>query len=320
MCESVNNANFSVVTPSYNNIDGLRRCIGSVRGQSNAGLEQIVMDGASTDGTVAWLTGLQQPEDVALTARIESSAHALRWRSAPDHGMYDAIGKGWELARGEILSWLNCDEQYLPGTLARVAQVFTDDPGADVVFGDTIIVAPDGVPLASRREIPLRPGYLKNGFLYALSCATFFRRRLRDEGLLRLDGRYRYAADMELVLRLLSVKKRVRHIPFALALFGVDGGNLSATQAAAMAQEVEAIRKTYRAVPRPLRVPYRAMRCLERLVSGCYRPASVSYDFALDEVPSYRHIPPTRIGFRFSYVRTVRQLAGGRAPKSPRDC
>lgn len=305
---------FSVVTPSYNSAAALRRCVGSVRGQSHAGVEHIVMDGGSTDGTVAWLTQWQETEPRGKQGAPEPVARSFRWASAPDRGMYDAIGKGWAQARGDVLSWLNCDEQYLPGTLARVAQAFIDDPGTDVVFGDTLIVAPDGTPLASRREIPLRCGYVKNGFLYALSCATFFRRRLWTDGLLCLDSRYRYAADMELMLHLLSAKKKIRHIPACLALFGVDGGNLSATQARAMAGEVEAIRHSYHALPGPLRPPYRALRCLERLIAGCYRTEAVSYAFAVDEAPHYRDIPPTPVGFRFSYARAARQLAAGNHP------
>ncbi len=296
---------FSIVTPSFNNLASLRRCMGSIRGQTGVAVEHIIVDGGSTDGTVDWLAGWQP-----------LGPTALRWSSGPDQGMYDAIGKGWERAQGDVLSWLNCDEQYLPGTLARVKQAFAEDPRADVVFGDTIIVAPDGVPLASRREVPLRLNYLKNGFLYALSCATFFRRRLWTNGLMRLDNRYRYAADMELMLHLLSEKTRVRHIPFPLALFGVDGGNLSSTQASVMAQEVESIRQTHHALPRPLRGLYRALRCLERLARGCCRTRTVSYDFAWDEEPHYRRIPPTRVGFRFSYARATRQLAA-RAPRSP---
>ncbi len=300
---------FSVITPSYNNARALRRCMGSVRGQSHAGVEHIIMDGGSTDGTVAWLTQRHDTGADRATAPAGPAAYSFRWTSAPDRGMYDAIGKGWEQARGDVLSWLNCDEQYLPGTLGRVAQAFAQNPGADVVFGDTIVVAPNGTPLASRPEIPLRWGYLKNGFLYAMSCATFFRRRLWNDGLLRLDSRYRYAADMDLMLHLLSARKRIRHIPFTLALFGVDGSNLSSTQAPAIAREAEMIRQTYHAVSRPLRVPYRALRCLERLVRGCYRTRAVSYDFALDEVPHYRHIPATRVGFRFTFARAARQLA-----------
>lgn len=304
--------NFSVVTPAYNSLQHLRRCIGSVRGQAGVEVEHLVMDGGSSDGTADWLKRWRAAGAHDAPDSGAPSAYTFRWTSAPDHGMYDAIDRGWQRARGDVLSWLNCDEQYLPGTLARVAQIFDGDPGVDAIFGDTIVVAPDGSPLAARREIPLRRSYLKNSFLYASSCATFFRRSLWTDGLLRLDSRYRYAADMELMLQLLAAKKRIRHIPYTLSLFGVDGGNLSSTQFDAMAVEVRAIQKTHRAMPSLLRIPYRALRCIERLFRGCYRPVFLSYDFALDETPRYRHIQPTRTGFRFTYARAARQLAARR--------
>ena len=290
---------FSIITPARNGLDHLRRCIGSVRGQVGMEAEHLVMDGGSTDGTVAWLTQWQ-------------SGRSLEWTSGPDRGMYDAIDKGWERAQGDVLSWLNCDEQYLPGTLARVAEAFASDPSLDVVFGDTLIVAADGSPVAARREIPLRAPYVKNGFLYALSCSTFFRRRLWDQGLLRLDNRYRYAADMDLMLRLLANGKKVSHVPFYFGLFGVDGGNASSTRAGEMAKEIELVRQCHDAQPPALRLPYRALRCLERLLRGCYRSATANYAFALDEEPHYRQFQSARVGFRFTYARAARRpLAAG---------
>jgi hypothetical protein len=205
---------------------------------------------------------------------------------------------------------LNCDEQYLPGTLARVAEVFRKNPAADVVFGSMLIVGPDGQPLAARREVPLRTLYVKNAFLYAPTCATFFRRRLWDCGLLRLNTAYRYAADMDLMLRLLTARRRVVHIRDYLSLFGVDGGNLSTVHAAKMDAEAESIRRAYQAWPSRLRLWVRLARCVERLLRGCYRSDMVAYDFATDEQPNSRHFPASKIGFRFTYQRAALQLVG----------
>src|SRR5205809_81991 len=88
----------SVITPSFNMLEFLKRCHRSVADQG-VHLEHIVMDGGSSDGTAEWLAG----SDVSL------------WQSASDAGMYDAVNKGLQLASGDILAYLNCDEQYLPG-------------------------------------------------------------------------------------------------------------------------------------------------------------------------------------------------------------
>ena len=85
---------FSIVTPVMNGMPQIRRCVGSVRGQKEAGCEHIIQDGGSSDGTVEWLK--TQPH--------------LRVCAEADMGMYDAINRGWSRAAGEVLSWLNADE------------------------------------------------------------------------------------------------------------------------------------------------------------------------------------------------------------------
>jgi glycosyltransferase involved in cell wall biosynthesis len=285
----------SIVTPCFNALGALPRCVGSVRGQVGVACEHLVQDGGSRDGTSEWAR--QQPDLATI--------------SEPDQGMYDAINRGWSRARGDILSWLNADEQYTPGTLARVTEAFDGHTGADVVWGDTLIVGPAGDPIAARREIPLRAAYVKNGFLYALSCSVFFHRRLWDEGLLRFDPAFRLAGDADLVLRLLAAGRRFIKIRGYLGLFGVDGGNLSVVQAERMEAEGRLVRERHRACASALgRRAVLACRHLERIVHGCYRPDTVDYAFALNERPDYRHIRASRIGGRFSYDKQ----AGGDAP------
>lgn len=286
---------FSIITPARNGASNLRRCIGSVRGQTGVIREHIIRDSSSIDGTVKFLSR------TAPGGQLASPPYRLTWVSEPDGGMYDAIQKGWETASGQFLSWLNVDEQYLPGTLETVLQAFTMHPKVDVIFGDTIVVDGDGNPVAARREIPLRELYLRNGFLYALSCATFFRRRLLESGQLSFASGFRMAADMELMLRLLRHGARVMHLGGYLSLFGVDGKNLSVTHADQGAREAAEIYQLYGALPRWARGLPMLGRRLERLVRGCYRSERVAFDFAEDEIPNYRHVQPTKLGSRFTF-------------------
>ncbi len=280
------NPQFSIVTPCFNGRALLPRCVGSIRGQKDVTFEHLIHDGGSSDGTVEWL-------------RTQEN---LAWRSKKDAGMYDAINNGWSRARGEFLSWLNADEQYLPGTLARVARAFRENPQADVVWGDTIIVDPDGNPIAARREIPLRATYVKNGFLYALSCSYFFHRRLWDEKILPFDLSFRVAGDADLMMRLLTVRRRFVKLDAYLGLFGVDGSNLSVKQKQRMDDEGAIIRQRYHAFGSvALRKLVRAVRCVERLLAGCYRNDNPAFDFATDEKPSYRRVTCLRVTARFSY-------------------
>lgn len=280
---------FSIATPTFNCLSQLKSCVGSVRRQQGVEVEHLVQDGGSTDGTPAWL----------------AAQTGLKAVSERDAGMYDAINRAWARGRGDVFAWLNADEQYLPGTLAHVASVFDQHPEIDMLFGDTLIVNHDGRLLAARREIPLRAWYVKNGFLYALSCSLFFRSRLVEKGWLKFDTSYRLAGDFDLMLRLLAQGARCRHVSRYYALFGITGDNLSMNPR--MEQEGEEIKRRNHALqPRALRVIPRAGRAIERVLRGCYLPDRVTYDFVLDETGAHRSYENVLAHFRFSWKNVER--------------
>src|SRR5678815_4420793 len=115
---------FSIITPSFRSGEWLKLCIASVADQEGVTFEHIVQDSVSDDGTLDWL-----PHDSRVHAFIEK-----------DKGMYDAVNRGFKRARGEILAYVNCDEQYLPGALAAVDSYFSEHPEIDVVFADAVVV------------------------------------------------------------------------------------------------------------------------------------------------------------------------------------
>ena len=274
---------FSIATPTRNALDKLKRCVGSVRGQSEVSHEHLVQDAQSSDGTSAWLAGQSD----------------LLGCSEADAGMYDAINRAWAMSSGEFLSWLNADEQYLPGTLKRVEVYFDANPDVDVVFGNYVVCDPLGRPVALRREIPFRRFYVVNSFLNTQSCTLFFRRRLYERGALTLNTRYRYAADKELMLRLAAAGIVIRRIPDYLAVFGIDGSNLSTHPRAA--EESEAIRLAYGAFRfLPLRYLALGARRIERLLTGGYRKDVFRYRYAVDEIPNYVEFKSARLGGRYS--------------------
>src|SRR6187399_1388121 len=106
----------SIVTPSFRNSNWLKLCIASVADQQGVEVEHIVQDAGSDDGTLDWLPG-----DSRVKAFVET-----------DSGMYDAINRGFRRATGDILAYLNCDEQYLPGALATVRDFFEKNPDVEV--------------------------------------------------------------------------------------------------------------------------------------------------------------------------------------------
>ncbi len=169
---------FSIITPSFRNSNWLRLCIASVADQQGVEHEHIVQDACSDDGTQEWL-----PHDTRVQAFIEK-----------DNGMYDAVNRGWRRSTGEIVSYLNCDEQYLPGTLQAVQNFFTSHPKVDVLLPDTIVVDAEGRYLCHRPSlVPRWPGAWVRFNL--TTSSLFIRRRVLDEMGLYFDPRWRCLGD-----------------------------------------------------------------------------------------------------------------------------
>ena len=184
-------------------------CCGSVSDQG-VDYEHIVIDAASTDGTVEWLRGWQ---DVICI-------------SEKDDGMYDAINKGVRLAKGEIVSYLNCDEQYLPGTLRRVQEYFLAHPNVDILFGNALIIQPNGKLLAYRKSFIPRWPYVWGSFLYLYTSSMFMRRRIFESGVF-FEKNWKAAGDAEFVVRVLRKGFAARHVSEYFSAFMITGSNLS---------------------------------------------------------------------------------------------
>ncbi len=193
---------FSVVTPSYNQGNWIEGCIESVLSQGVDDFEHIVFDNCSTD------------ETAAIAAR---HSH-LQFHSERDRGQSHALNKALELARGEIVCWLNADDQYAPGAFDVVRREFTR-PEVDVIFGDAREVFFDGRPSEVRRA---RFGD-RDDFLYwwekrtdLLQPAVFFRRKLLARtGPLEED--FYIMMDTELWWRMTAIA-HFHYIPEVLAI------------------------------------------------------------------------------------------------------
>ncbi len=201
----------SIITPSFRNAEWLKLCIASVADQEGVEVEHIVQDAGSDDGTLDWL-----PQDPRVTAYVEK-----------DGGMYDAINRGLHRAKGGILAYLNCDEQYLPGVLARVHEFFQDHPDIDAVFADTIVVDPEGGFIAFRKAVRPLKHHIWVSHLPTFSCSTFFRRDLLDKHGLYFDTRWRDVGDADWVLRLLDLKVKTAVLRCFTSTFTRTGENMN---------------------------------------------------------------------------------------------
>ncbi len=204
------NAKISIITPSFNQGQFIEQTIQSVLSQNYPNLEYIVMDGGSTDNT---LDILKKYED------------KLKWFSEKDKGQSDAINKGLKMAYGDIVAWLNSDDYYLPGTLAKVATFFDKNSQAKWVSGDYQIVDEKGKDIHSfvigyKRLLRLFNSYSTLSFAnYIIQPSTFWRRELISE-IGYLNEEYRYCMDYDLWLRFMK-NYPLHIIPSPLSAFRV---------------------------------------------------------------------------------------------------
>lgn len=190
--------------------------------------------------------------------------------------MYDAINKGVVQAQGEIMGYLNCDEQYLPGALLAAKECFDRHPEMDLLYGDMLVTNPEGVLLAFRKSSPLRWPYVAASHLYIPSCTLFWRRRIVEAGFV-FNSRWRMQGDADFIVRVLRAGFKARRLRRYLATFIVSSTNLGATSEA-----LAEMRLARRGAPwwiRHFRWMWNAARLAEKGVSGAYfQPCPLEYE------------------------------------------
>ncbi len=201
---------FSIITPSFRNSAWLKLCIASVADQTGVELEHLVQDSCSDDGTQDWL-----PHDPRVKAFIEK-----------DGGMYDAVNRGYRRATGDILAYLNCDEQYLPGALATVKVFFTENPDVEVLIAGSIVTDGDGKYICHRHGMVPHPKYLWYRFP-ALTSSIFIRRRVIHERGIFFDTKWRDLGDFHWVMELLKQRVPMADDPVFTSVFADTGDNMN---------------------------------------------------------------------------------------------
>jgi hypothetical protein len=235
-----------------------------------------------------------------LTADILNAAHShaagqpsgryrFTYSIGNDGGMYDALNRAYAATGAPLIGHLNCDEQYLPGTLERVIDWFQQHPEHDLLFGGAVIIDPEGGYLSSR--LPVRPGplYIQLCHLPVLTASMFYRRRLIERTGRYFDPAFRSVGDADLVLRMLEHCKKSGVLREHLSLFVHSGDNLN-QQPVSREERV----KLGLRVPRHLRWLRPWIRLwfhVRKALSGAYRPRPFSYTYLSAEgAPRVYHI------------------------------
>ncbi len=195
----------SIITPSLNQGRFIEQTILSVLNQTYNNIEYIILDGGSTDNTIDIISSY------ARDARI-------KWFSEKDKGQYDAVNKGFMMAQGDIVGWINADDLYAESTIANIVKLFTEKDDVDIIYGKFYHIDENDTFL---RQMPARPYSFKwlRRFCFINPSVTFFRATVvQREGLL-IDNSISTYGDWDWFLRLAEAGKRFYFLPQFLGYF-----------------------------------------------------------------------------------------------------
>ena len=260
---------FSIVTPSFRNSDWLKLCIASVADQTGVELEHIVQDSCSDDGTGNWL-----PHDRRVKAFIEKDA-----------GMYDAVNRGYRRATGDILAYLNCDEQYLPGALAAVRDYFETHPEAEVLLAGSIITDGTGQYICHRQLLAPNARHIWFRFPF-LTSSVFLRRSVIAKRGLFFDTRWRDLGDFHWAISLLQNRVPIGVSDVFTSTFADTGENMNMKPNAI--REKAETEKMIPAWLRPFKLLWILNHRLRRYRAGHFNLDRTSYEIYTKQSPDRR--------------------------------
>jgi len=218
---------FSVVTVSFNQAEFVEHNIQSVLRQDYANYEHIIIDGGSLDDTT----------------EILSKYDHLNWISEQDKGQSDGLNKGFKKANGDIICWLNSDDELANGAFHSVSKYFLENPEELAVTGSLMRIDREG------RELFISPSreYTFEGLLNknkdVCQPSTFFRRSVLGKvGYLKED--LHYAMDYEFFLRITRLR-RIEGIPQVLAKFRIHDSSKTGKYGLKLLREQRKVRKEF---------------------------------------------------------------------------
>jgi glycosyltransferase involved in cell wall biosynthesis len=209
----------SVITITYNADRPLKKTIESIINQSNKEFEYLIVDGDSSDGTMAIVRDF---ESRVSEGEFGISPEQFRWISEPDEGLYDAMNKAINLAKSDFVWFINAgDKIYSPETLQQVVDAIDQNPDADVFYGQSIIIGQNDEILGERHRIApvkLTKKSLLDG-LVVCHQSVIVRRNIAPQ----YDLQYRLTADYDWMCRVLDASRKNVYIDGYLSKFQTAG-------------------------------------------------------------------------------------------------
>lgn len=219
----------SIITISYNNLEGLKDTYKSIHQQTFRDFEWIVVDGGSTDGTKQFLE--------------EHDSELSFWCSEPDKGVYNAQNKGTEKARGEYCIYMNSGDSFFADNVLE--KVFEKETDADIIYGNWMLIFEDGRALLGNAPEATDLAYFYDDNMCHQSML------IRTEAVKNrpYDESFRIYADWEEWLALLMQGKKFERRDLTICNFMVGGistgDNASAELKAERKAEIKRIQERY---------------------------------------------------------------------------
>lgn len=226
----------SIITPSFNQGKFIRRTIESVLSQDYPRIEYIIIDGGSTDNT----------EEI-----INEYRNSLIYISKKDDGQSDAINKGFKMAKGEIVGWLNSDDIYEPNCISKVVKEFVANDNIGLVYGEGYIIDENNEKVKKfeyTQDFDLWK--LVNYSDYIMQPTTFFKASLLQK-VDYLDVNLHYCMDWDLWIKLSNISE-VKYINAILACSREYGDTKTRTGKKARLEEICNLLKKYSGDKNPI--------------------------------------------------------------------
>ncbi|MEW6570834.1 MAG: glycosyltransferase family 2 protein, partial [Nitrospirota bacterium] len=231
--EIVHSPTISIVTPSYNQARYIGNTIESVLNQEgDFCVDYIIIDGNSTDNSIDII---EKYEGLLKKGKwpIQCKGIQYRWTSDNDRGQADAINKGFHIAKGGIVGWINSDDFYLPEAFKNIVRSLEENPEIDFIYGDGNVVNENGETQWEWLSRPFNLSLLKsyhfainNSANYIMQQSVFWRSRVFEK-IGFLDDSLHYGMDYEYWIRAGMAGLRFKHIPEKIGNFRMVSGTKS---------------------------------------------------------------------------------------------
>ena len=155
----------TIITPVFNNVEYIEKCILNVLAQGYEWIEHLIIDGGSTDGTFQ------------LIEQYAQKFTHIKWISEKDKGQSDAMNKGIKMAGGEYISFLNVDDYYTENALSQVRSILTKDASLSFIVGNCNVWQPNGELLYINKPHKLKTSHILSGYFFPVNPSAYFYRK-----------------------------------------------------------------------------------------------------------------------------------------------